>query len=194
MLLKDMFMKELLLVIGAYSIGNIMTGHLLGKIFYGREIRKEGSGNAGARNAGRILGKKAFVITFFGDALKGVAAVLFAKWLDFPSEWQLLVLFAVIIGHVFPVAFKFGGGKGMSTFIGGVLTFDPLLFSVFAGVFLIFYLIFRSLTLAGVVAVFFLPVLIRFFPYSAITILTSILLSAIIIFAHRQNIKEKIVH
>lgn len=187
-------MKELLLVIGAYALGNIMTAHLLGKIFYGRDIRKEGSGNIGARNAGRIFGRRAFVITFFGDAFKGAGIILLASWLDCSSEWQLTMLLAVIIGHIYPVVFKFSGGKGMSTFIGGIMIFDPLLFAIFIGVFLIFYLILRSLTLAGMVAVVCLSILIFLLSYSMITIIVSLFLTAIIIFAHRQNIKEKITH
>jgi glycerol-3-phosphate acyltransferase PlsY len=183
-------MKAFLLLVCAYLVGNIMAGH----VFYGRNIRNKGSGNAGARNAGRVYGKKAFVITFFGDAAKGAAAVLAAKYLGLSSEWQLLALLAVITGHIFPAAFHFRGGKGMSAFVGGVLAFHPLLFSIFACIFLIFFLIIRSLTLAGIIAVFILPVIILLYSYSVPTVIAAIFISAIVVFAHRQNIKEKITH
>ena len=71
-----------------------------------------GSGNPGARNAGRLFGKKAFVATFVGDALKGALAVCAAKWLGFDAIVELLALVAVMLGHVFPVLLKFRGGKG----------------------------------------------------------------------------------
>ena len=183
-------MKEILLIVCSYVVGNIMAGH----VFYGKTIRDEGSGNIGARNAGRVFGKKAFVITFFGDATKGAGVVLAAKYLGLPSEWQLLALLATIIGHIFPVIFNFHGGKGMSTFIGGLLVFDPLLFSAFASIFLIFFLIIKSLTLAGMIAVFILPVIIFLFSYSLNSVIAAIFISIIVIFTHRQNIKEKITH
>ncbi|MBS4220245.1 glycerol-3-phosphate acyltransferase [Bacillus sp. FJAT-49711] len=185
-------MRETLLFLGAYVIGNILTGYVLAKLFYHKNIQVEGSGNAGARNAGRILGKKAFVITFFGDAGKGAIVVLIAKLLEFSIVAQLLILFAVILGHIFPILFHFKGGKGMSTFIGGLLAFDPLLFSAFAGVFILFYFFIKSLTIAGMAAVALLPAIMYFYHFDLYPILSAILLSAMVIFAHRQNILDKI--
>ncbi|MBS4179222.1 glycerol-3-phosphate acyltransferase [Lederbergia citrea] len=181
------------MLIGAYLLGNILTGYVLAKFFYNKDIHQEGSGNVGARNAGRLFGKKAFVITFLGDALKGACAVLFAKWLGLAFDWQLFILFTVIVGHVFPLVLHFKGGKGMSTYIGGMLTFQPLLFSAFAGVFIIFYFIFKSLTSAGMAAVAVLPIILIIFSFELPVIINACLLSAIVIFAHRHNIKEKII-
>ena len=82
----------------------------------------------------------------------------------------------------------------MSAFVGGVLAFHPLLFSIFACIFLIFFLIIRSLTLAGMIAVLILPVIIFLYSYSVPTVIAAIFISAIVVFAHRQNIKEKITH
>ncbi|MBW8348358.1 glycerol-3-phosphate acyltransferase [Bacillus sp. IITD106] len=184
-------MREILLFLGAYVVGNILTGYVIAKFFYQKDIHLEGSGNVGARNAGRIFGKKAFVITFLGDAGKGAIIVLIAKWLGFSVEAQVLALFFVVLGHIFPVLFHFKGGKGMSTFIGGLLVFDPLLFSAFAGVFILSYFFFKSLTLSGMTAVLLLPAIIYFFTFDLYLILFAILLSAIVIFAHRQNIRDK---
>jgi len=185
-------MREIILLLLAYVLGNILTGYFLVKVIYNKEIHQEGSGNAGARNAGRLIGKKAFVITFLGDAIKGALAVLLVKWMGLTFDWQLFILFAVILGHIFPVAFRFKGGKGMSTYIGGMLAFQPVLFSAFAGAFIIFYLLFKSLTLAGMAAIAVLPIIMIFFPYELPVILAAIPLSAIVLFAHRHNIKEKI--
>lgn len=185
-------MKEIILLIGAYIIGNMLTGHVLAKFFYQKEIYHEGSGNVGARNAGRLFGKSAFVITFFGDAGKGAITLLLARWLGFTFEWQLFILLAVIIGHIFPVVLHFHGGKGMSTYIGGMLAFHPILFSVFTGVFLIIYLVFKSVTLAGMAALFILPVIMILFSFEWPAIIVSSIISALVIFAHRRNITEKI--
>ena len=121
------------------------------------DIRSGGSGNPGARNAGRLFGKKAFVVTFVGDALKGAIVVGVAGWFDFGAAVELLALVAVMLGHVFPIFLKFRGGKGVSTFIGGLLVFDPLLFAVFVGLFLLGYPLLKSFTIAGLLAIGFLP-------------------------------------
>ncbi|MBS4198362.1 glycerol-3-phosphate acyltransferase [Bacillus sp. FJAT-49732] len=189
---KGSIMKEIVLLLGAYLLGNILTGYVLATFFYHKNIHNEGSGNIGARNAGRIFGKKAFVITFFGDAGKGAIVVLIAKWLEFSIDIQILALFFVVLGHIFPILFHFKGGKGMSTFIGGILAFHPLLFSAFAAVFILFYIILKSLTLAGMAAVALLPTIMYFFQFDLYPILFCILLSATVIFAHRQNIRDKI--
>lgn len=185
-------MKEIILLIFAYVIGNVLTGHVLAKIFYGKEIYHEGSGNAGARNAGRLFGKPAFVITFFGDAWKGAIVVLVARWLGCSLEWQLLLLLAVIIGHIFPVMLHFRGGKGMSSYIGGMLAFHPLLFSIFSGVFIVFYLILRSATLAGMAALLILPFFMIPFSFGWPAIIIAWIISMLVILAHRRNIIEKI--
>ncbi|MEK3890298.1 glycerol-3-phosphate acyltransferase [Bacillus sp. FSL K6-3431] len=185
-------MKEILLLIGAYVFGNILTGYILAKNLYRKDIYQEGSGNAGARNAGRIFGKWAFVFTFFGDAGKGALVVLVARWLGFTMEWQLLILLAVIIGHIFPVFLHFHGGKGMSTYIGGMLAFHPLLFTAFAGAFILFYVIFKSVTLAGMAAILIFPVIMIPFTFEWSSILIACTISALVLFAHRQNIIEKI--
>ena len=142
-------MTLILLVIGSYLLGNVLTGSIISNLIYKKNIRAEGSGNPGARNAGRIFGKKAFIATFIGDALKGALAVLIAKWIGLGPTGELLALFAVTSGHVFPILLKFRGGMGVSTFIGGMLVFNPLLFTVFICVFLVFYPFLKSFTLAG---------------------------------------------
>lgn len=185
-------MKGLILLIVAYLIGSVMTGHLLSKYYQHGNMKTEGSGNIGARNAGRLYGKKAFIITFIGDALKGVLVIVLASSFDFTVEWQLLALLAAICGHIYPITLGFHGGKGMSTFIGGFLTFSPQLFCVFLGVFLVLFLITRSLTVAGMTAMFFMPFIFILFPFSYFTFFISAAMSLLIIFKHRENLQEKI--
>ena len=114
----------------SYLIGSIMFGFLITKIFYRKDIRVQGSGNVGARNAGRLHGKTAFVLIFLGDALKGALVILAARYLQFSETIQLIGLALAILGHIKPITLKFKGGKGISTFIGGIITFEPVLVPV----------------------------------------------------------------
>ncbi|MBS4209193.1 glycerol-3-phosphate acyltransferase [Bacillus sp. FJAT-50079] len=183
-------MIKLIWLVSAYALGNLLTGYVLAKTVYHKEIRQEGSGNAGARNAGRLFGKKAFIFTFLGDASKGALLILMAKWLGFAAEWQMLLLLSVVLGHIYPVFLQWKGGKGMSTYIGGILAFDPILFCLFAIIFLIFYPLLRSFTIAGMIAVGLYPLLMLFY-YRWEAVVISLMISVIIIFAHRQNLREK---
>jgi glycerol-3-phosphate acyltransferase PlsY len=185
-------MTLILVIIGSYLLGHMLTGSIISNLFYKKNIRTEGSGNPGARNAGRIFGKKAFIATFIGDALKGAFAVFLAKWLGLGPTEELLALFAVTSGHVFPVFLKFRGGMGVSTFIGGMLVFNPLLFAVFIGVFLVFYPFLKSFTLAGMSGVVLMPIVVLAFSYETPVFIAACLLSALLLFTHWEDLKQKL--
>ncbi|MCG3087653.1 glycerol-3-phosphate acyltransferase [Sporosarcina cyprini] len=180
-------MIVVILIIGAYLLGTILTATWIGKIF-GRNIRIEGSGNPGARNAGRVLGKRAFVLVFLGDALKGAIPVAAAKWLDCGTAVELAVLLAAMLGHILPVFYKFRGGQGISTYIGGLLMFYPPLFAGFAIVFLLVYPFIRSFTLAGFAAIVAVPFLSCLFPFSYVVPVLLGCLSALLILAHQKDL------
>ena len=184
-------MMMISLLIGSYLLGNILTASLISTFYYNQEIRTKGSGNPGARNVGRLYGRKAFVATFLGDALKGVIAVFAVQLFGFDQLIELLALVSVVIGHVYPVFFKFRGGKGVSTFIGGLLVFSPLIFAVFVGVFAVLYLFIKNFTAAGITAIASLPIFLLVFSYHAQFILIACLLSGIILFANREDINLK---
>ncbi|WP_318618312.1 glycerol-3-phosphate acyltransferase [Sporosarcina sp. YIM B06819] len=181
-----------LLLIGAYMLGTVLTASIISKFFYKKNIQVEGSGNPGARNAGRVLGKKAFVATFIGDALKGAVAVLVARWLGFVAPVELLALFVVMLGHNYPLWLRFRGGMGVSTFIGGMLAFNPLLFAVFVGLFVVVYPFLKSFTVAGLSAVVCMPIIVLIFSYGMPTFLMACLVAGLLLFAHREDIKEKL--
>ncbi len=113
------------LIILAYFIGNISPSTMLAKS-RGLDIKKEGSGNAGTTNALRVMGAKAGVITLVVDVLKGVFAVLFAQIMA-GEICAMYCAIAVILGHVWPVIYKFKGGKGVATTFGAILAINPLL-------------------------------------------------------------------
>lgn len=180
----------LFIIIVAYLIGNLLVGEVISRFFYKKNIRTEGSGNPGARNAGRLYGKKAFIVTFIGDALKGTFVIFLAKQLGYGTDIELLALFAVTLGHIYPIIYKFRGGKGVSTFIGGLLAFNPLVFGLFIGLFVLSYPIFRSFTLAGLCAILLMPVIILGFSYDMIACLIACCISILVIYAHRDNLQK----
>ena len=178
-----------LFLLSAYLLGNILTGALVSKYFYHKGIHSEGSGNPGARNAGRLFGKKAFIATFLGDAFKGALVIWVATGLEFDVKIKLLAFLAVTVGHIYPIFYKFRGGKGISTFIGGHLLFDPILvFGIFILIFLLLYPFIKSFTLAGMSAVLALPIIYYLYSYDALSILITCLLSGLIIYVQRQDI------
>jgi len=183
-------MKLFLLFVVSYLIGNILTGSFISKLFYRREISAEGSGNPGARNVGRLFGKRAFIVTFFGDALKGAIVVFAANWFGFNANIVLLTLFVVILGHIYPVLFKFQGGKGVSTFIGGILAFNPVLILLLIIIFLVFYPINKSFTKSGMIAIMLVPISL-FIIYGLVPFIISGVTSGLILFVHRENFKLK---
>lgn len=109
----------------AYFIGNISPSTIMAKK-QGLDIKKEGSGNAGTTNALRVMGKKAGAITCIVDILKGVVAVLIGM-LVAGNPGAYICALCVFLGHVWPIVYKFKGGKGVATAFGAVLAVNPLL-------------------------------------------------------------------
>lgn len=176
----------------AYFLGNIMTGFLVVRLLGKDDIRKQGSGNVGARNAGRVLGRKAFILTFLGDAVKGGLVILIARYFGFADEIQLTGLALAILGHIKPILLRFQGGKGISTFIGGIITLEPYLIPIIILGFLIIYLFIRSFTFAGLGSFLFIPITQYFLKYSYISCLMTMVIISILYFVHRENIKERL--
>ncbi|MET0786097.1 MAG: glycerol-3-phosphate acyltransferase, partial [Paenisporosarcina sp.] len=133
--------------ISSYLIGNLMTAWWVGKRNK-IDLRAHRSGNLGARNAGAVIGKKAFFMTFFGDALKGVLVILIGYYFGFPLWVIAFAGLLVIVGHLYPFWLRGKGGKGIATFIGVGLAFNPLLFCAFILGFVVFIPFLKSATLS----------------------------------------------
>ncbi|HEX5563865.1 MAG TPA: glycerol-3-phosphate acyltransferase [Sporosarcina sp.] len=177
-----------IMMICAYLAGNLLTATVVGKMMYRQDIRNSGSGNPGARNAGRVLGKTAFVLTFIGDALKGAIIVLIAKWMGMDEWLQLVCILAVMAGHIFPVVHKFRGGQGVSTFIGGMLAFNPLVVASFVVAFLIFYPFLKNFTAAGLSAMALSPLFLFGLTKEWPQTVAAIIVVAFLLFAHRIDL------
>src|SRR3989304_1398915 len=117
-------MKPVLLIIYSYLLGSIPFGMVLAKM-KGVDLRKVGSGNIGATNVLRAMGKGPALMTLLGDLLKGTAAVAAAKMLGVGAFYEGLAGLAAIAGHNFPVFLRFRGGKGVATSLGVILIYMP---------------------------------------------------------------------
>ena len=177
---------------GSYLIGSLMAGYFVVKALGKKDIRTEGSGNVGARNAGRIHGKTSFVLTFIGDAFKGAIVVLAGRYLEFSSEIILIGLGICILGHLKPVTLGFKGGMGISTFIGGMMAFEPALTLVLIIGFLLFYPFLKSFTFAGLGSFLMIPFAINFMGSSWRSTIIAMTLVLIILFVHREDINERL--
>ncbi|MDF2084881.1 glycerol-3-phosphate 1-O-acyltransferase PlsY [Bacillus pseudomycoides] len=178
--------SQFLYVIGAYMVGNILTAYMIIKWKYGMDIREVGSGNPGARNMGRLYGKGYFIATFLGDALKGAIIVYIARILFGDSILLLLSLLAIVVGHIYPIFFKYKGGKGISTFIGGMVVFNYLIALTLVIVFILCYSIFKSFTMAGLITIACLPLCMIAYSYSMGAIVLSVCMVILILYAHRK--------
>lgn len=137
----------------SYLIGSINSAVIISKAFYGTDIRKTGSGNAGATNALRTFGKKAGAAVFLFDFSKGLICASAAKclvyFLNAPYECVLLAGFFVQLGHVFPVFFKFKGGKGVATAAGAALAIMPWAAVALLALFAVITAITKTVSLAS---------------------------------------------
>jgi len=180
------------LVVFAYLFGSIPTGVMLSRQFGKIDIRKEGSGNIGATNVYRTLGKKLGVLTLLGDVLKGMIPVITAIWLLKSEVWIGLTALSAFIGHICPVFLKFKGGKGIATALGVFVFIVPgailLAFLAFAGALYKW----RYVSLSSMVAVVSLPIWIILLSYSNIYAICSIIIACLVVYRHKENIQRLI--
>lgn len=147
-------MERFICLIIGYAFGLIQTGYIYGKINH-VDIRTLGSGNAGTTNALRTLGWKAGVITFIGDCLKCVLAVVAIRFIyKDASNLDLLAIYAglgAVLGHNFPFYLKFKGGKGIASTVGMILAVNPIMFLIVAAVFIGIVLVTQYVSVGSIV-------------------------------------------
>ena len=179
----------ILLLSGAYLLGSIPTGLLLGKA-YGIDVRKEGSGNIGATNLYRTVGRKVGVMTLAGDCLKGMLPVLAVKYSSLPVEYAAWVGLAAFSGHVFSVFLKFRGGKGVATALGVFLALSPLAVAVALGVFAVLMLVWRYVSLGSIGAAAVMPIAVWALGEGRVVGVVTMIVAVIVIFRHTENIRR----
>lgn len=178
-----------ILMLSAYLLGSIPTGLLLGKA-YGIDVRTEGSGNIGATNLYRTVGRKVGVITLIGDLLKGLLPVLAVTWSSLPSDYAAWIGLAAFCGHVFSVFLKFKGGKGVATALGVFLALSPRSVGIALLVFAVLMFVWRYVSLGSVVAAAVMPPAVWWFGGGRVLLPVTAIIAVIVIVRHSENIKR----
>jgi glycerol-3-phosphate acyltransferase PlsY len=191
------------LIVG-YVLGSIPFGYLAGRVA-GIDIRKKGSGNIGATNVVRVLGKLYGYPVFFLDFLKGLGAVKISLLIAarVPPEWSSPEIFGIfaavssVIGHCFPVWLKFRGGKGIATSAGALFGLMPLATLVGLAVWIAVFCLTRYVSLASMAAAVALPLVIAILTwlnqgYGKALFYSSLCIAAVVIWRHHSNISRLI--
>ena len=184
-------LTQLIVILIAYGFGCVSVGYYLVRWQTGQDLRALGSGATGGRNTGRVLGKGGAIATGIGDILKGVIAMAIA--LQFKLEpWALAcVMVAVLVGHIYPIQLGFKGGKGLSAAFGAVLMYDYRIAVLTAIVALLLLFISRNefVFLLGVASS---PIIAFALGQPIEIVLGTAALVAVILFAHRENIRRSL--
>lgn len=191
-------MGILLLIIIAYLLGSIPTSVWIGKYFYNIDIREHGSGNAGATNTFRVLGKIPGIIVLIIDILKGSAAVSLAYLFEdtLPAnefvDIEIGLAIACVFGHIFPVFAGFRGGKGVATLLGATIIITPISCALALIVFLMVLFSTRYVSLSSMSAGISYPLILHLILHNHQKTLTiySILIAILLIITHRKNIRR----
>lgn len=184
----------ILCAVTGYAIGSVNSSVLVGKI-YGTDVRTQGSKNAGLTNTLRVLGKKAALMVLAGDILKGVIAVLLGlllkKWSGENNLGELYGVMAgtfAVIGHNWPVYFKFKGGKGILTTATVIFMLDWRIGLIALSLFIIIVVVFRFVSLGSILGSVAIPVAAIALDHSVAFILFMIFLAALAVYRHKSNI------
>ena len=197
-----MWTLALIVMLEAYLFGSLPSGYLAGRIS-GIDVRKHGSGNIGATNVLRVLGKKWGFAVFFADALKGFLAVRLAILIanqtpaaeGYIEFYAILAAAACVAGHSFPVWLRFKGGKGVATSAGSLAGVMPIAALTIFIVWLIVFKVTRYVSLASIVAATALPVTVAILigmnlTQGTILFYFSVLMTALVVWRHRSNISR----
>ena len=183
-------MSWAILLIVSYLIGSIPVGLILGNLIWKKDLRRFGSHNIGATNAWRVIGKKAGLLIFIFDLLKGQIGVLLgACLLGTPGAMVLGGLFAML-GHIFPLFLGFKGGKGVATGLGVLAALMPKITAIVLIVWLVLVLLTRYVSVGSIVAALLTPILAACFKEPAIFFSFALAAAVVIIWRHRENIKR----
>lgn len=185
------------LVILAYLVGAVPTGLIIGKCF-GIDVRDSGSGNIGATNVNRLLGKKLGLLTLVADICKGIAPMFLASWLlkSHPDKMLIVALSggAAFLGHLFPVYLGFKGGKGVATALGVFLFLTPLAVAIDLVLFVVVVKLWGYVSLGSLVASAAMPLIIWLLDGPPIFSLLALIIGLLIWIKHHQNIKRLLRH
>ncbi|HBY41850.1 glycerol-3-phosphate acyltransferase PlsY [Marisediminitalea aggregata] len=183
-----MIALSLLMVCVAYLVGSVSSAVLISRLFRLPDPRKNGSGNPGATNVLRIGGRFPAVLVLLSDILKGTIPVYSAYFMGIPPVALGLIAIAACLGHIYPLYFQFNGGKGVATAFGAMLPIGPSLAGLLIASWAVVVFIWGYSSLGALVSVMLAPVFTWFIkPQYTLPVA---MLSILIIFRHRDNIKR----
>jgi len=191
--------ENILALAGAYIIGSIPSAVWIGKAFYGIDVREYGSGNAGATNTFRVLGKKAGIPVLMMDILKGFLALQLVELTgDYLPATQQFVNFklalgiAALIGHIFPIFAGFRGGKGVATLLGILIGVQPVAALICSGIFLLFFLFSGYVSLGSMAAAIAYPFIIMLVLNETIPTVNifAMAVAILVLITHQKNIER----
>lgn len=186
----------------AYLLGSIPTAVWYGRVFFKMDIREHGSGNAGATNTFRVLGKRAGTVVMLVDVLKGFAAASLVRLFDFQAVLsadevlgcQLFFGFLAVLGHLYPVFAQFRGGKGVATLLGMSLAIRPDIAAICIGIWLLVVIASQYVSLGSILAALAFPVLLLLRvsgqPENPILIAFGFLIFLVVVITHKKNISR----
>lgn len=193
----------LLAAIGAYLLGSIPSAVWIGKCFFNTDVREHGSGNAGATNTFRVLGKKAGIPVFIIDLLKAFVATNLILFFSYSPEsntyvnLQLLFGAAAVAGHIFPVFASFKGGKGVACLLGVTLAVATIPALLSFGIFAVVLALFHYVSLGSLCAGLAFPIIVFsgiIKPYQLSLQLFSVVVAILLVITHRKNIQRLVNH
>jgi glycerol-3-phosphate acyltransferase PlsY len=180
-------------------MGSIPSAVWIGKTFYGIDVREHGSGNAGATNTFRVLGKAAGITVLSMDVLKGLLAIVLLAWFN-PYEaesvaqvnFKLAIGVMAVVGHIFPIFAGFKGGKGVATLLGVVIALHWQAALICIAIFLIIFLTTRYVSLGSMVTAISFPVMFFLFfrPVPLSLIYFSMVIALLVLITHQKNIER----
>ena len=184
--------NQILLISSAYLIGSLSFGIIISKLLNLSDPRTIGSRNTGATNVMRAGSKIAAILTLVGDIFKAIFVVKIAILINLSELDLLLVSLAVLIGHTYPIYYNFRGGKGVATALGILLVSNWILALGVIFIWLVIFSIWRYSSLAAISAAIALPIISYYLNDTSYILNTNILITFLIIFNHRSNIRNLI--
>ncbi len=177
-----------ILLLAAYLIGSIPFGLILGRLIWKKDLRRFGSHNIGATNAWRVLGRKAGLLVFIFDFLKGQLGVLFGACMLVSPAAMVAGGFFAMLGHMFPIFAGFKGGKGVATGLGVLAALMPKITAIVCIVWLVLVLLTRYVSVGSIVAAVLTPILAACFKVPDVFFAFALAAAAAIVWRHRENL------
>ena len=178
----------------SYLIGALSSSVWIGLRFFNTDVREHGSGNAGATNTFRVLGKPVGILVLILDVLKGWVAVTLLSYLagNETVEFKLTLGLIAVIGHIFPIYIGFRGGKGIASLLGVIIAIHPYAALISCSVFLVSLLLWKFVSLSSILAAIAFPlaILIYFNEKNAALNIFSIMVTVLVLFTHKKNIER----